>query len=66
MNEDPYAVLQVHHTARAEVIEAAFRVLRELLLNEDPPDAPQRLAALNRAHQTLSDPARRRAHDGSG
>lgn len=61
--EDPYAVLQVHVGARAEVIEAAFKVLREILMTEDPPDAPQRLVALNAAHHVLSDPERRRQHD---
>ena len=66
MREDPYAILQVDRSARPEVIEAAFRVLRELLLSEDPPDAPQRLAALNRAHRTLTETGRRRAHGAGG
>lgn len=58
MSDDPHEVLQVHPSARIEVVDAAFRVLRELLLTEDPPDAPKRLAALNRAHRTLTDRAR--------
>jgi curved DNA-binding protein CbpA len=63
MKPDPYVVLQVHHAARTEVIEAAFTVLREILIREDPPDAAGRLAALNNAHQTLTDPELRRRHD---
>lgn len=58
MSDDPYTVLQVHPSARPEVIDAAFGVLRELLLREDPPDAPRRLAALNAAHRTLMERAR--------
>jgi hypothetical protein len=45
------------------VVEAAFTVLREKLLREDPPDAPRQLARLNAAHRELADPDRRAAHD---
>ena len=60
---DPYRELQV---ACPEVIAAAFGVLREMILRDDDPDAPTRLARLNAAHRTLSDPALRAAHDGGG
>lgn len=63
---DPYAVLQVARRASARVIEAAFAVLREEVLAADSDDAPRRLAELNRAHRTLSDPLRRAAHDAVG
>jgi curved DNA-binding protein CbpA len=62
---DPYFVLEVARHARAEVIEAAFSVLREQALRDEGPDAPSRLAALNRAHATLGDPHRRAAYDGA-
>lgn len=62
-DEDHYRTLQVDPAARAEVIEAAFTVLREILIREDPPDAPRRLAVLMRAHAVLRDPARRAEHD---
>ena len=61
--DDLYAVLQVDPGARVEVIDAAFAVLRELLIHEDPPDAARRLAALNAAHRVLGDPERRRDYD---
>ncbi len=60
---DPYRVLQVAPHACPEVVAAAFGVLREMVLADDAEDAPRRLAELNRAHRTLSDPARRAAHD---
>lgn len=45
------------------MIAAAFTVLREKALGSDDEGAPRRLAALNAAHRTLADPARRAAHD---
>lgn len=45
------------------VIEAAFTVLREMVLRSDADDAPRQLARLGAAHRTLSDPERRAAHD---
>lgn len=57
--DDPYLTLQVDRTACPQVIEAAFTVLREMVLRDDGDDAPRRLAALNAAYRTLSDPARR-------
>ncbi|WP_217915908.1 hypothetical protein [Miltoncostaea marina] len=63
MSDDHYRVLEVDPRARPEVIAAAFAVLRELCLRSDDDDAPRRLAALNAAHRTLADPARRAAYD---
>jgi Domain of unknown function (DUF3291) len=63
---DPYRVLQVHPEARPEVIDAAFGVLREIVLRADGDDAPARLADLMAAHRTLSDPLLRAAHDAGG
>lgn len=60
---NPYRELQVDPEACTEVISAAFVVLREMVLRSDAPDAPRRLARLNAAHRTLSDPERRAAHD---
>jgi hypothetical protein len=55
---DPYATLQVHPSACPEVIEAAFRVLRELTCRDDGDDAPRRLAELNAAHRALREARR--------
>jgi heme-degrading monooxygenase HmoA len=63
---DPYRELQVDPGARPEVIAAAFAVLREMVLRGDDEDAPRRLARLNAAHRTLSDPVLRAAHDAGG
>jgi hypothetical protein len=60
---DPYRELQVDPGACAEVIEAAFTVLREMTLRSGDDDAPGRLARLMAAHRILSDPARRAALD---
>lgn len=60
---DPYRELQVDPAACAEVIEAAFGVLREMTLRSHDADAPRRLARLMAAHRILSDPARRAALD---
>lgn len=46
-----------------KVIEAAFTVLREMVLRSDADDAPRRLARLTAAHRTLTDPERRAAYD---
>lgn len=45
------------------MIDAAFTVLRELVLRSDDDDAPRRLARLGAAYRTLGDPGRRAAHD---
>ena len=64
--DDPYRALQVHRDACPEVIDAAFAVLREMVLRSEDEDAPRRLARLMAAYRTLSDPARRAAWDGGG
>ncbi len=63
---DPYRVLQVQPDARPEVIDAAFGVLREVVLRSEAGDAPRRLAELMAAHRTLADPLLRAAHDAGG
>lgn len=60
---DHYRVLQVHPEARAEVIEAAFIVLRELALGDESPEGSRRLVDLNHAHAVLTNPERRARHD---
>jgi DnaJ-class molecular chaperone len=60
---DLYAELQVHPVARREVIQAAFEVLREMLIVEEPDDAAHRLARLNEAHRVLADDRLRAAYD---
>jgi hypothetical protein len=66
LEPDPYRELQVDPGASPEVIAAALGVLREMILRGDDPDAARRLARLNAAHRTLSDPALRAAHDAGG
>ena len=51
---DPYRVLQVHPEACPEVIEAAFVVLREMILRSPADDAPARLSELMAAHRAVS------------
>jgi hypothetical protein len=48
-------VLQVDPEACPEVIEAAFRVLREHACRDDSPAGGRRLVELNRAHRRLSE-----------
>jgi hypothetical protein len=57
-------VLQVDPAACPEVIEAAFRVLREQACRDDSPAGGRRLIELNRAHGQLSQ--RGRADAGAG
>lgn len=54
---DPSAVLEVHINARPEVIEAAFKVLREMAAN-DVIDGARWLARLNWARRVLMSPHR--------
>ena len=64
-DEDPYRVLGVARTATHDEIRAAYRNLARRL----HPDVAQsdtasaRMASVNRAWATLSDPVKRRAHD---
>lgn len=50
---DPHRVLQVQPDACPEVIDAAFGVLREMVLRSGADDAPRRLAELMAAHRHL-------------
>jgi hypothetical protein len=55
---EAYLVLEIHPSARPEVVRAAFAALREICLREDGDDAPRRLAELNRALRTVTSRAR--------
>lgn len=62
---DYYEIIQVHHAAEPEVIQAAYR---RLSLKYHPDvyhgaDAQRRMALLNEAYAVLSDPQRRAAYD---
>jgi hypothetical protein len=52
---EAYLVLELHPSARPEVVRAAFAALREICLREDADDAPRRLAELNLAFRTVSE-----------
>jgi hypothetical protein len=52
---EAYRVLELHPSARPEVVRAAFGALREICLREDGDDAPRRLAELNRAFRTVTE-----------
>lgn len=56
---EPHRVLQVQPDACPEVVDAAFEVLREMVLRSDDVDAPRRLAELNAAHRALAGPSPR-------
>ena len=64
-NEDLYEILQVHHSAEQEVIEAAYK----RLLRMYHPDVNKTVQAneitvrLNNAYEVLRDPAKRSAYD---
>ena len=58
MSAEPHRILQVDPEACDEVIEAAFGVLREMILRDEGDDAPARLAELMRARRALLDPRR--------
>ena len=63
---DYYAVLEVHPTARAEVIQKAYRVLVTIHHpDKNPGDAgaASRVADLNAAYEVLRDNAKRGAYD---
>ena len=64
-NEDLYEILQVHHAAEPEVIEAAYR---RLLHKYHPdvnktPEAHEITVRLNKAYEVLRDPAKRADYD---
>jgi len=63
---DPYVCLGVPRSATAEDIEKAFRQLAKKLhpdANMSDPEAAQRFAEINGAHQILGNEKRRRAFD---
>ena len=64
-DEDPYRVLGVARTATHDEIRAAYRNLARRLHPDvvQSDTASARMAAVNRAWATLSDPVKRRAHD---
>lgn len=64
MSAEPHRILQVDPEACDEVVEAAFGVLREMVLRDDGDDAPARLAELMRARRELLEG--RAALDGGG
>jgi curved DNA-binding protein CbpA len=59
---DLYEILQVSHRADIEVIRAAYRVLARRYHPDVGGDA-RRMAAVNEAWATLSDPLKRRRYD---
>ena len=63
VDDDHYATLQVAPHACQGVIDAAFAVLREAACQDDCPEGMRMLVALNRAHHTLRDSARRAQYD---
>ena len=64
--DDLYEILQVHHAAEPEVIEAAFKRLAFKYhpdRNNSSQSAEVMTKALTRAYQILKDPAKRAAYD---
>ena len=64
-NEDLYEILQVHHAAEPEVIEAAYRRLLRMYhpdVNKTA-QAHQITVRLNNAYEVLRDPAKRTDYD---
>ena len=59
---DPYDLLQVNRRATTAVIEAAYRALMQVH-HPDHNGSPEMATALNLAHQTLVDPAKRKEYD---
>lgn len=64
--EEYYRVLQVDPSAEPEVIEAAWRRLAQLYHPDGARPDPDRMKAINVAHDVLKDPERRAAHDRDG
>ena len=64
-NEDLYEILQVHHAAEPEVIEAAYRRLLRMYhpdVNKTS-EAHEITVRLNAAYEVLRDPAKRADYD---
>jgi curved DNA-binding protein CbpA len=68
MEDDLYEILGVLPSAEDIVITAAYRVLAQRYHPDrwtgPPAEAHERMATINRAYETLKDPARRAAYDG--
>lgn len=66
-SEDLYEILQVHPSARPEVIEAAWRRLLRIFHPDvnSSPDATEKTVQINRAYEVLRDPNKRAAYDRS-
>ena len=62
---DYYGILQVHHKAEKEVIDAAYRQLAAKYHPDvsKAPDAMERMKQINAAYEMLSDPVKRVAYD---
>jgi curved DNA-binding protein CbpA len=63
---DAYKILQVDPEAEDEVIQAAYRRLAQKYhpdVSRGATESSARMAAINRAWETLRDPVRRRAYD---
>ena len=66
MDTDHYATLGLDRRCTTAQIRTAYRLLAKRLhpdVNGGSPEAEARTKALNEAHETLRDPARRRAYD---
>ncbi len=63
--EDLYEILQLHHSAHQNVIDAAYQRLAELYhpAKDPSPEAAAKLAAVSRAYAVLGDPEKRAAYD---
>jgi hypothetical protein len=64
--DDFYDVLEVSHSARASIIQAAYRRLAKDNHPDNHPDDPgaaDRLKRINAAYEVLGDPAHREAYD---
>ena len=69
MSDDPYQVLGVRRTARADTIRAAYRRLAAKHhpdRNPGDPDAAARFRAVREAYEVLSDPEKRSRYDQFG
>ena len=63
---DHYQALGVDDQASNEEIQQAYQQQREALETEDTPEAQEKLAQVEAAHQTLADPITRERYDVAG
>ena len=63
--QDLYEILQVHHAAEPEVIEAAYRRLARKYHPDvnNSPESAEVMKRLNLAYEVLRDPVKRAAYD---